>query len=60
MASAVRIPVSQPVVSLTTHPITDELIAGTQNGYLLLLSPSSCSKAAMGSGEEDDEHGGGN
>ena len=60
MASAVRIPVSQPVVSLTTHPVTDELIAGTQNGYLLLLSPSSRSKASVGSGEEDDEHGGGN
>lgn len=38
IASAVTVPVSSAVTAVAVHQDTDEIIAGTENGALLLLS----------------------
>ena len=40
LPSAVTIPVSSAVTSVTVHPHTDEIVAGTEQGMLLLLATS--------------------
>ena len=38
LPSAVTVPVTSAVTSVSVHPDTDEIIAGTEAGTLLLLS----------------------
>lgn len=38
LPSAVTIPVTSAVTSVTVHPHTDEIVAGTEQGMLLLLA----------------------
>lgn len=38
LPSAVTVPVTSAITSVTAHPDTDELVAGTEAGMLLLLA----------------------
>lgn len=38
LPSAVTIPITSAVTSVTVHPHTDEIVAGTEQGILLLLA----------------------
>ena len=38
LQSAVTVPVSSAITSVTAHPDTDEIIAGTEAGMLLLIA----------------------
>ena len=38
LPSAVTVPVMSAITSVTVHPDTDEIVAGTEAGMLLLLS----------------------
>lgn len=38
LPSAVTVPVTSAITSVTAHPDTDEIVAGTEAGRLLLLS----------------------
>ena len=41
LQSAVTIPTSSPVTSVTVHPNSDEIVVGTEQGALLLLAAES-------------------